>query len=134
MYRKTANGGIIYLPLILIQLLRAEKSKSIYNITEIELLKIRIKAQRIRTGVMQSHRCQNFGYNQVRWRQTHTQKEHEVRPNSFNRNLHQTQNIDATCAKCGRPHPPAIADANIFPKTSKWQQKIKQPTEQHINK
>lgn len=41
-----------------------------YNITSIGMMKIKVESQRTRISVLQCHRCQHFGHDQARCKQT----------------------------------------------------------------
>lgn len=102
--QKNKKDDKVYMPLILTQLPRTEKSKQIFNLNENSYLKIRVVAQRTNTGFMNYARSENFGHNQDKCRQT--TRRGKFGKINFTKECNKPKSTKVTYANCGGPHLP----------------------------
>lgn len=107
---------------------KKETTKTKYtSITEILYMRIRVDSQKIRTGVIQCHRCQSFGHNQLRCQQ-------QPRCVRCGKNQHtqtciNAKNIQTSCANCRGPHLANHRRYRDLPKNTRPENRHRQPNQ-----
>lgn len=114
MHRKDKDGQKVMLPLALVQLVKNDKNKNIYNLKHICQIRCRIEPQRSSAQVSQCHRCQLFG---------HTQSKCKLSPrcvkclgSHLSKECKKSDSTPPLCVNCGKGHPANYRGCEAFPK------------------